>query len=312
MILQRISGMLRDLFRSNSKPKQDETAQVAARLEQRVLTLVGNLPTLPDTATRAIALADDADVDFGELAQLIEADVAIATGLLRIANSAIYSGADPATKALQAVVRLGRFQCKNLIVSISMKSLLWKMAGEEKARCEALWRHGYVTGSLCHQINRNFRLMFDGVEFSAGLLHDLGRILLLLADVECFERAGGLEFVEAPGLLDRERSAIGIDHCALGAWFGEHSKLPEALMQAMRLHHEPEWNDSSNRLAVLVAAADHMANHLQRGEQAETYDADQNPALAFLCARWSESRRERLRGEIPAMMGEALRAAAGD
>ena len=310
MILGRLANVLRELFRSNARPERDETADLAARLEQRVLTLVGNMPALPDTATRAMALADDPDSNLAEFARLIEGDVAIATALLRIANSALYSGGAPDAKLSQAVVRLGAFQCKNLILSISMKSLVWQMADDQKKQCEALWHHGYVTAWLCRQIGQTYRVRFDGAEFSAGLLHDLGRILLLLADPECFARADALDFRDEQGLLARERAAIGIDHCALAAWFAEHSKLPDTLIQAMKFHHEPEAAEHSNMLVALVATADHMANHLERGEEVTAYRPEENGGLACLSARWPEGRKDRLHEEIPLMMEESLRAAA--
>ena len=312
MILKRFADMLRGLFRSNTRPAEDGTAQLAARLEQNVLRLVGNMPTMPDVATRAMTLANNPRTAAAEFARLIEGDAAIATDLLRIANSAFYSGGAPAVKLPQAVVRLGMFPCKNLIVSISMKSLLWNMTGKERSQCEALWHHGYITACLCRQINRSFRLMFAGEEFSAGLLHDMGRILLLLADPECFARVDAMDFSEDAGLLERERAAIGIDHFALGGWFGEQSQLPDILMEAMRFHHEPHLSEKATRLVTLVAAADHMANHLQRGEEVETYDPQENDALASLWAGWPEGRKERLLDDIPAMMAEALEAAGNE
>ncbi len=307
VILKRFADKLRDLFRSNTRPAVEGTRELAARLELNVLRLVGNMPTMPDVATRAMALANDPRTDAAHFARLIEGDAAIATDLLRIANSAIYSGAHPAVKLPQAVVRLGMFPCKNLIIAICMKSLIWNMTGEERLQCEGLWHHGYVTGCLCRQINRSYRLMFAGEEFSAGLLHDMGRVLLLLADPDCFTRTDAMDFHEEPGLLERERAAIGIDHCALGGWFGEQSKLPEVLIQAMRFHHEPSLSEHSTRLATLVATADHMANHLQRGEEADTYYPEENPGLADLWARWPEGRKERFLDEIPSMMAESLR-----
>jgi HD-like signal output (HDOD) protein len=310
-ILKTISNMLRGLFQANARSKQDEAAALAARLEQEVLVLVDNMPTLPDTATRAMALANDPNSKFADLARLIEGDAPIATGLLRVANSAFFTGGAPAVKLQQAVVRLGMMRCKNLIVSIGMKSLFVGMEGDTKAQCEVLWHHGYVTGSLCRQINHGYRLGFEGEEFSAGLLHDLGRILLALADPECFNRAGALSFDEDGETLQRERAAIGIDHCALGGWFGLHSRLPETLIHTMRLHHEPSQGEE-NKLVALVATADHMANHLQRGEQAGTYQPENNAGLAWLCERWAPARKERLLSEMPAMMEEALRAAASE
>ncbi len=311
MILQRISTMLRDLFRKHIPTKADETAERAVRLQKNVLALVGNMPTLPDTAARAMTLANDPEVNFTELARLIEGDVALAAGLLRMANSVFYSGGAPATKVHQAVVRLGRFQCRNLIVSISMKSLIWNMAGSEREQCKALWSHGQTTGQLCYSMNRTFRIVYDGAEFAAGLLHDLGRILILLADPELFVLADPMDFREEPDLLERERSAIGIDHCALGGWFGEHSQLPESVIEVMRCHHEPGQSEQPNTLVSLVAAADHMANHLQRGEPIEDYNPEENPGLADFSARWNEARKERFLAEIPDMMETARLASTG-
>ena len=310
MILKKISEMLHQMFRSSARAEDDDVNRRAARLEEKVLSLVGNMPALPDTAQRALALANLPEADFAELARLIEGDTAIATGLLRVANSAIFTGGAPAVKLHKAVVRLGMFQCKNLIVSIGMKSLFQRMAGNTKEQYETLWHHGYVTAFLAGQINRSFRLGFDGDEFSSGLLHDLGRILLVLADADCAARADVMNFHEDGGLLERERSAIGVDHCALGSWFGEHSQLPQTLIHAMRHHHELNPPADSHKLVALVATADHIANHLQEGKEAKDYQPLDNVALAGLWGPWPEGRKQRFLEEIPAMMDQSLQAAA--
>lgn len=309
VLLQRFADKLRGMFRANAPVSKDGTAEMAARLEQNVLRLVGNMPTVPDVATRAMKLANDPNTSAIDFARLIESDTAIATELLRIANTALYSGGAPAMKLPQAVVRLGMSLCKNLILSISMKSLLWKMTCDERVRCEILWHHGHVTAALCSQMNRSYRLLFAGEEFSAGLLHDMGRTLLLLADPECFTRIDAVDFHEDEETVDRERAAIGIDHCALGGWFGEQSQLPDMLIQAMRYHHQPHLSATAAKLVTLVAAADHMANHLQREGEAESYQPDENAALASLTAAWPQARKERLLAELPSLMTQALQAA---
>ncbi len=307
-----MSDLLYQLFRSPARSKDEAAADIAARLEQKVLTLVDNMPTLPDTATRALALAKEPDSKFADFARLIETDAPIATGLLRIANSPLYAGGAPAVKLQQAVVRLGMWHCQNLIVSIGMQSLFRRMEASTQQQCEVLWQHASVTASLCRQINRAFRLGFDGEEFSAGLLHDLGRVLLLLADPECFQRADALDFREDKDQLERERAAIGIDHGALGGWFGGHSQLPDTLIETMRFHHEPNRSEKAMKLATLVATADHMANHLQRGEDSEAYQPADNSGLASLWARWPEARKERFLGDLPFMMQEAIQTAASE
>jgi HD-like signal output (HDOD) protein len=311
VILKHISDLLHQVFRSQGRSQDEEAAETAARLERKLLAFVDNMPTLPDTATRALALANDPDSKFADFARLIEADAAIATGVLHIANSPLYAGGAPVVRLQQAVVRLGMRQCQSLIVSIGIQSLFRRIAAGSQEQCEVLWQHAHVTASLCRQINRAVRLGFDGEEFSAGLLHDLGRILLLLADPECFRRADPMDFREEDQ-LERERAANGIDHGALGGWFGEHSALPDTLIETMRFHHKPDLTEHAKSLVALVATADHMANHLQRGEDVEAYPPADNGGLASLWARWPEARKERLLGQIPFLMMEALDMAASE
>jgi HD-like signal output (HDOD) protein len=135
-------------------------------------------------------------------------------------------------------------------------------------------------------------------------------MVLVLADPECFRRADAMSFQEEWDQLDRECAAIGIDHCALGGWFGEHSQLPDTLIQTIRFHHEPDWAENSERLVNLIAAADHMANYLQRGGDVNAYHLESNHGLALLAARWPQARKERLLGNLPVLMNEALQAAA--
>ena len=201
-------------------------------------------------------------------------------------------------------------ECKHIVLSIGVRSLFRKIAGDAKVQCETLWRHGALTANLCRQLNRKYRLALDGQEYAAGLLHDIGRMLVLLADPRCFALAGGLDFREEPGLLDRECAAIGIDHAALGGWFGEHSLLPDALIQTVRWHHDPDHAQASpnGRLVALVAAADHIANHLQGANGTETYDLEKNTGLAYVMAGWSQNKRERLGDELPGLIQEAVTA----
>jgi HD-like signal output (HDOD) protein len=303
------SDKLHRLFRRYTRPESD-AADVAARLEEKVLALAENMPPLPDAAKRA--LAEGADGNLPEFARLIEGDAAVATAVLRLANSAPYAGDRPAARLEQAVSRLGMRHCLHVVVATGMRSVLRGPAGVTRLQGEVLWQHASVTASLCRRLNRGFRLGFDGEEYSAGLLHDLGRILLALADADCFARAGSASFVEGEDLLDRERGALGIDHCVLGAWFAEHNKLPESIVQAIRLHHEPWLAERSRGLVTLVAAADHAANHLQLGEDIDSYDAYDNLGLQCLWEAWSEERRDRLLAWLPGMMEEAARETADE
>jgi HD-like signal output (HDOD) protein len=307
-LLKRFSDALRQVFRANP-PATVSAADRAAALERKIARLVDELPAMPVTATRALALIEDPDVALSDLADLIREDTALATAILRVANSALYAGGSQTLRLDQAVVRLGLWSCKSLITAVGVRSVVRGQASPVEAECRALWHHGFVTASLCAQLNRGYRLGFGGEEYAAGLLHDLGRMLIALADSECLRLAEVMDFREEGDPLARERAAIGVDHCSLGAWFGELSCLPDSLVAVIRHHHAPDGAGTMSRLAALVAAADHIANHAQCGSDSVSYDPATNTGLAALTAKWSPRRRDQLRESIPALVEEAVASA---
>ena len=127
-MLLELSEKLRSIFRKNTRSDESDTAGTAAKLADKVLALVETMPPLPDTAMRAVELANDPDCRMPQFARLIEGDPAIATGILRVANSAFYAGGMPAMKLQQAVVRLGVRPCQSLIVAIGMRTLFRRLS----------------------------------------------------------------------------------------------------------------------------------------------------------------------------------------
>lgn len=122
----------------------------------------------------------------------------------------------------------------------------------------------------------------QGEEFTAGLLHDFGRMLLAVCFPREFPQLDDMTF-EEDGLrvIEHERAIIGIDHCELGAWYAEENRLPQVLVDAIRFHHSPQ-TATAGRLTALTAVSDHMANHLQRHGVAYDYDIASNTAIAVL------------------------------
>jgi HD-like signal output (HDOD) protein len=307
-LLKRFSDALRQLF--GAHPQVSETAgDRAVRLQRKIEHLVDNMPAMPVTAARALALLEDPDVALADLAELVLEDTALATVLLQVANSALFAGGAQAVRLDQAVVRLGLWACKNLITAVGVRSVVRGRAVADDAECRALWHHGLVTAALASRINRAYRIGFNGEEYAAGLLHDLGRVLIALADRECLALSGVMDFREEGDLLARERAAIGADHCELGGWFGELSGLPGPLLGVIRHHHNPERAPIVPRLVALTSAADHMANHLHFGHGAGGYDPNTNVGLRCLTANWFPGRREHLWAALPELMESAAEAA---
>jgi HD-like signal output (HDOD) protein len=283
----------------------DRKATVLGQL-QRALHDPHVLPVLPGPAARAIALANDENSRLRDIARLVEQDPALASAILKAANSSLFSIGRPISNLHQAVVNLGLRQCQHLMISLGMHGLFRHVPAPARKPCTLLWQHAFLTAILARALNQALAAGFQGEEFSAGLLHDLGRIVMACVLPEGFARADPLDFHEGPDLLRHEQHALGSDHCFIGAWYGAHNRLPHPLVRVIRDHHDPAVRGEHTLLIQLVAAADHLANHLARGEEPAAYDAAANAALTALLAGWSEDRRQPLYEQLPELMSRAL------
>lgn len=275
----------------------------------RLLWKVDELQMLPELAIQALEVAKDPDCAVKEFTSLVERDMTLASDMLRMANSMVYSRGVPILSLQQAVVRLGFRQCKNLILASSAASLMTQLSVSEERVRQMLWKHSFLTASIASFLNRAMNLGFQGEEFSAGLIHDIGRMLLALVEPAKFSFADRLDFNEGDhdqqvAALQKERDLLGTDHCTLGGWFIEYSGLPTSLAEVARHHHGGAAKLSRTPLVALVAAADHMANHLQTGKGPDAYDPQSNEAIQYL----SQSRAQRMRMMeiVPAVMEDAL------
>jgi HD-like signal output (HDOD) protein len=241
-----------------------------------------HLPTLPQAATRAMAVARNPASSASDLSAVIERDPALAAGVLRMANSALFRTGRPVETLSNAVARLGMRECQNLILAVGLRSLYRKAPPAQQRRGACLWQHSLLTACTCRRLNQALGLEYGGEEFACGLAHDLGRLLLGLAAPEHCESADPMTFLEGPTAILREREVLGTDHCALGAWFATRNDLPATLVSCIRFHHEPEKADVHPALVALVATADDASNYYQREGQFNGYRLAGSPAWSLL------------------------------
>jgi HD-like signal output (HDOD) protein len=242
----------------------------------------GKLLMLSDAANKALKVSRDPSCTIESFTTVVGHDVKLATDILKIANSVLYSPRSPILNLHRAVVRLGFVECQNLILTSSLASIVNKVSMEQEWIRTVLWWHSLNTGLLATYINRSFHAGFQGEEFTAGIIHDVGRMLIAIVYPERYNDIDPLEFHEGPEVLDHEMSVIGTDHCKLGAWFALQNKIPSPIPELILRHHLPEKARDAEKLTSLIAVADHMANYVQRTGQAEGYEPQSNPYLPNL------------------------------
>ncbi len=252
-------------------------SNVLTHLERRL----DKVQMLPAIAQQALEVVRDPNCSIPEFVKIIEQDIKLATEMLRLSNSAIYSQGRSITSLSDAAMRLGMNQCKNLIIASSFASLIESFSLEEEWVRQLLWRHGLATAVIAGNLSKTLRIHLQGEEFTAGLIHDVGRVLLAVAMPDDFLSADPVEFQEFPlTFLKQEQQLWGTTHTEVGAWFGMRNRLPDCLISTIRFHHFPNRAPRDHRrLVSLVAVADDMANYVQRNQTDAGYEPESNPFI---------------------------------
>jgi HD-like signal output (HDOD) protein len=278
----------------------------AAKVENALGDL-RKLPLLPATAQEAMALANDDSSNLQGFSRLVEKDVTLASSILKLANSPIFSWGRSIDSVSQAVVRLGLRECQNLMVAVSMGNMFQQSDPKTKGFCAVLWKHCFLTGCLCRSLNQQLHFDYHGEEFTAGLLHDLGRILFAVKAPTEFLQADPMDFIEGPEILTREFNVFQTDHCKLGMTYAEQNRLPASTVTAIRYHHEPAGAADHRGILGLVAVADHMANFLQRNEDPSAYNLVSNPGFEFLTKSWTAEKTTELKRIAPRLLKDTAK-----
>lgn len=229
-----------------------------------------SLPTLPLMVARINALVDDPDVGTREIGAAVAEDAPLAAKVLKIANSAYYGLRERVLSTEHASAVLGVRQLRTIAMQVSVISQFehLKASGFD---VDGLWRHSLSTGHACAHVARRARARIGLApdEFHVvGLLHDMGKILLL--------EGLGREYLEAirPAgqdeldLVAAETRALGFDHAHVGALIAAHWGLPGSVVEAIQHHHGPESAFSRSLVVNLVAHTNRMVHRVVEGDLA--------------------------------------------
>ncbi len=289
------------LFRRETPPP------VALPQLLRDLGRVESFPTLSDTTVRAMALTNDPTATIADLAELVRRDGVLAVSVLKVVNSAAYRGNRPTENVQQAAVRLGMRRCQQVIAAVGVRGVFQYSSPQVATMCEGLLRHALFTATLATRLNGVGRLGFRGEEFTAGLLHDIGRVIVCVRAPDAFALPDPMTFNEDDGLLARERETLQFDHCELGARFAVANQLPPAVTNAILNHHFPESEREYPLLVALTAATDRLANHVQRERKLDTYHLDECPGFDQMRDLAGADTVKAIRKALPGAVVDALR-----
>ena len=240
-----------------------------------ILAKLNDLPPFSPVLNKLLASLGDENFSYGQLGALIEQDMVLTGNVFRLINSAAYGRRTEVLAISKAIALLGVNKLRNLVLTLSVANMWRSVKLDHEWSLERFNTHELATAILCDSIAQRVELSFAEGAFLAGLLHDLGKLLVVMAspadhlDIEAQAARTGCSSLEA------ERLILGTDHAALSAEALAIWKLPAALQTAVRDHHAPVKGE----LSMVVAVADECVNRLGLGirpplEMPEDSDAE--------------------------------------
>lgn len=234
---------------------------------------IEDLPSLPAIVMDLLNSIDDENLDIGVLAQKASLDQALTAKTLRFANSSLYGTGSQVTTLQQAITVLGVRTMRNLITAAAMTGCFPK-GKIQFFDFKGFWRHSIAT-AICADVLAGLRQVDQDHAFTAGLLHDIGRLVLVTRFSEQYQEVLVYRAAQDYHLLTAEQDIMGIDHAAAGRMLARHWHFSDILQQAIGNHHEPDAHPGDTLTAIV-----HIANAVTHALDLTATEDDLVPPLS--------------------------------
>lgn len=272
-----IGPALREAWKVN--PTMQESQVFHDHLKAYMSSRNAVLPVFSATGMKIQAEAAKDDPDTAVIESMINRDPSLTSQVLRIGNSVFYKGVERVTTVAGAIMRLGSREIANMAILISQRSQFNARDHLANTLMQNLWRHSVGVAIASQWLVGRCRLDLNAQEaFTAGLLHDMGKLLLLTVTDGAL-KSGHLPKMPAAGLLF---DFLNAQHCIYGYALLRQWRIPETYCLVARDHHNPE-PDENDALMMVIRLADMATNCLGIGlRQPEDCHPDQSREATLL------------------------------
>ena len=246
---------------------------------QRAIESLTNLPPFSPILSKLMASLAGEDVSFLVLGDLIEKDTVVAANVLRVVNSAAYARRGTVNSVRHALSVLGVEKVRNTVLAMSISRMLNQGKAPAGWSMERFNKHAAAVAMLADLLSQTVRTEYPEGAFVAGLLHDIGRLLIAMGLPREHAEIYKLYQQSSKSWFDCEVEILGFHHAGLSADAMNEWKLPDPIRDAIQRHHEPPpfQTGSPVSLARVLYAADLYVDRFGQAietEQKVTADAD--------------------------------------
>lgn len=231
---------------------------------EAVIACVGELPALPSVVAEVLQITGDPAAAVSQISDHVQRDPGLTAKILKVSNSPYYGMKQHVGSLKLALVILGVREVRNIVLGISVLEQLQDQNLQDSVVTRDFWTHSVTVAALTKRLGAAFALGLQGEDFTSGLLHDMGKMVLFRqlgpAYQQIFVAAGGV----APKLCELETETFGFDHADAAAALAIHWNLPASLVDSLWCHHpaphRPLDEANNARLAASVCIAN-LAAH---------------------------------------------------
>jgi HD-like signal output (HDOD) protein len=209
-------------------------------VKQKVLSLVGALKNF-DSLHKLQKLVGDPQAAMTELSRMITSDPMMTAKILRVANSPYYGMEQKLNSISHAIMIIGLANLKGIIFSEGLLNILSEKSFHRDQTMQALWQHATYTAICASYMGYLFRGLNQGTLFTLGILHDIGKFLMLKLPHLPQESMAATRTYSANWTIKEEEDTFGINHALVGRLALQHWGLSELMVETVSLHHVPGY-----------------------------------------------------------------------
>ncbi|HQU82957.1 MAG TPA: HDOD domain-containing protein [Pyrinomonadaceae bacterium] len=215
------------------------------------------LPPSPGSLMRISNLLRDYNASTRKITEAINYEPILVARILRLANSPIYSLERNVTSVQTAIDTVGTKAIYDIVL-MGLASATFSKEIRNSPIAQKIWEHSLAVAMIAREVSQTLGMRGTEEAFTCGLLHDLGKIILLSNDLEGYT-AIAVDCGESE-LLNNETQLFGFNHAEVGSLVARRWGLPDEVCYTILHHHNPSQSDQAMLVAHIVDVSDMMAN----------------------------------------------------
>lgn len=220
---------------------------------------IDSFPSLPATVTQVLSVIGNPESSVQDLIQAILPDQSMCVAILKIANSALYGRSEKVSSLEKAIMVLGFNEVQNIVLGKSVVTAFGTICKKNKPVIDQFWDHSFTCGLAAKTIAEHLGLSSPGQFFVGGLIHDIGKLAMLLTFPDQYLPSSWLAGFSSEEKLLEERQTFTISHDEVGSHLLKRWHFPESLLSAIEYHHAPDDAPKHKGFPLLIQLADILA-----------------------------------------------------